>query len=82
MYLDAFFSSIVSARNFSYFQLFAFKASKFIKIKLVSRERQAPEKYEDIDIIRHYGAPNRAITDNTKVYTGKWWTKINRKYCI
>ena len=80
MYSNVFFSSIISARNFSYFQLFAFKASKFTKIKLMSRERQALEKYEDI--IRHYGAPNRAITDNAKVYTGKWWTKINHKYCI
>ena len=80
MYSDTFFSSVISVRNFSCFQLFAFKASKFTKSMLMSRESQAPEKYEDI--IRHYGAPNKTVTDNARVCTGKRWTKINRKYCI
>jgi len=80
MYSDTFFSSVVSVRNYRCFQLFAFKASKFTKIKLMSKEKQAPEKYEDI--IRHYGAPNKTVTDNATVCTGKRWIKINRKYCI
>ena len=33
------------------------------------RESQAPDMYEDI--IREYGAPNKMVTDNTKVCTGK-----------
>ena len=36
-YLDTFFSSTTSIRNFSCFQLFAFKASKFTKSMLASR---------------------------------------------
>ena len=40
-------------------------------------EAEAPDKYEDS--IRHYGAPNKCVTDNAKVCTGKRWTAINRK---
>ena len=69
MYSKIRFSSVVSVRNYSCFQLFDFKASKFIKSKLMSRESQAPEKYEDI--IRHYGEPNKTVTDNAIVCTGK-----------
>ena len=47
---------------------------------LMSRESQAPEKYEDI--IRHIGAPNKTVTDNAQVCTGRRWTTINCKYCI
>lgn len=47
---------------------------------LVSRESQAPEKYEDI--IRHIGAANKTVTDNARICTGKRWTSVNRKYCI
>ena len=38
IYSDTLFSSVNSVRNYSYFQLFAFKASKFTKSKLISRE--------------------------------------------
>ena len=47
---------------------------------LMSKESQAPEKYEDI--IRYIGAPNKTITDNAQVCTGKRCTTVNRKYCI
>ena len=77
---DTFFSSFISIRGYKSFQLFAFKKSKFIKIKLMKREAEAPEQYEDI--IRTYGAPNKCVTDNAKVCTGKRWTAINRKFCI
>ena len=77
---DKFFSSVVSVRNFSCFQLFTFKSSKFTKSKLMSRDSQAPEKYEDI--IRHYSVSNKTVIDDAVVCTGRRWTKINRKYCI
>ena len=80
MYSDTFFSSIKSIRNFSCFQLFAFKTTKFTKVMLMSRKSQAPEKYEDV--IRHYGAPNKTVTDNAKECMGIRWTTVNRKYCI
>ena len=80
MYSDTFFSSVPSIRGFKCFQLFALKSSKFTKSKLMRRESQAPDMYEDI--IREYGAPNKMVTDNAKVCTGKRWTEINRKYCI
>ena len=44
------------------------------------RESQAPEMYEDI--IREYGASNKTVTDNAKVCIDKWWTPINRMFCI
>ena len=28
------------------------------------------------------GTPNKTVTNNSKVLTGKEWTSINRKYCI
>jgi len=77
---DTFFSSIVSVRGYKCFQLFAFKDSKVNVIKLMRKESQAPEAYEDI--IRQYGAPNKTVTDNAKVLTGTKWTTINRRYCI
>ena len=69
MHSDTFFSFITSIRGFTCFQLFAFKATKFTKIKLMRRESQAPEMYEDI--IREHGAPNKTFTDNAKVCTCK-----------
>ena len=69
MYSDTFFSSIPSIRGFKCFQLFALKGSKFTKSKLMRRESQAPGMYKDI--IREYGAPNKMVTDNAKVCTGK-----------
>jgi len=42
--------------------MFAFKHSKFNVIKLMRREAQAPEAYEDL--IREHGAPNHTVTDN------------------
>ncbi len=80
MYSDTFFSHIPSCRGYKMFQLFAFKRSKLTVIKLMKRERQAPECYEDV--IRDIGAPNRTVTDNATVLTGVRWTTINRKYCI
>ena len=47
-YSDTFFSSFRSIRGYSCFQLFAFKESKFTKARLMKRESQAPELYEDI----------------------------------
>ena len=79
-YSDTFFSSTVSIRGFKCFQMFAFKRSKFDAIKLMRREAQAPEAYEDI--IREFGAPNKTVTDNAQVLTGHKWTSINRRYCI
>ena len=44
------------------------------------RESQAPEAYEDV--IRHIGAPNRTITDNTKVCKSNKWVTVNRRFFI
>ena len=38
MYSDTFFSSIMSVRGYIYFQMFAYKNSKFEKIELMRRE--------------------------------------------
>ena len=46
----------------------------------MTRKSKAPEAYEDI--IRHYGAPNKTVTDNARECVGIRWTSINRKYCI
>ena len=72
MYSDTFFSPFRSVRGHTYFQLFAFKATKLTKSKIMRRESQAPEIYEDV--IRHIGAPNKTVTDNAIVCTGKRWT--------
>ena len=80
LYSDTFFSSIASIRSYKCFQLFAFKRAKFTTIKLMRRESQAPEAYEDV--IRHVGAPNRTVTDNAKVCKSVKWVTINRRFCI
>ena len=80
LYSDTFFSSISSIRSYKCFQLFAFKRSKFTTVKLMRRESQAPEAYEDV--IRHIGAPNRTITDNAKVCKSNKWVTVNRRFCI
>ena len=80
MYSDKFFSFITSIRGCKYFQLFAFKATKVTKIKLMRREAQAPEMYEEI--IREHGALNKTVTDNATVCTYKRWTNINRRFYI
>ena len=77
MYAHTFFSSIVSIGGFKYFQMFAFKSSKFEKVELMRREANAPEKY--LDVIRSIGAPNKTVTDNVKVLTGHRWTNINQQ---
>jgi hypothetical protein len=80
MYSDTFFSSVCSVRGYKCFQMFALKQSKVEFIKLMKKEAQAPEMYQDV--IRDHGAPNRTVTDNAQVMTGTKWTAINRSYCI
>jgi len=77
---DTFFAAVQSIRGFNCFQLFAFKKSKLNVIKLLKKEANAPEAYEDV--IREFGAPNKTVTDNAQVLTGSRWTTINRRYCI
>ena len=80
LYSDTFFSSILSIRKFKCFQLFAFKKTKLTTIRLMRRESQAPEAYEDV--IRGIGAPNRTVTDNAQVCKSTKWVTINRRFCI
>ena len=65
LYSDKFFSSVPSIRGFKCFQLFALKKTKLTTIRLLRKEFQAPEAYEDV--IRSIGAPNRTVTDNARV---------------
>ena len=76
LFSDTFFSSISSIRGCKCFQIFAFKKSKFVTIKLMKRKVQALESYEDV--IRSIDAPNRTITDDALVCTGDKWTSIKK----
>ena len=49
--------------------MFAFKNSKFERIKLMRREANTPEKYEDV--IRSIGAPDKTVIDNARFLTGQ-----------
>ena len=40
----------------------------------------APHAYHDFII--KYGAPNKTVSDNARVYLSKYWTDRNCKYCI
>ena len=80
LYSDTFFSGITSIRGYKCFQMFAYKKSELDVVKLMKREREAVEKYEDT-IIEH-GAPTKTVTDNAQVLTGVKWRTVNRKYCI
>ena len=80
MYSDTFFSSVKSVRGFKCFQMFALKLSKVEFIKLMKKESNAPEMYQDI--IRTHKGPNKLVTDNAQTMTGIKWTGINRSYCI
>jgi len=79
-YLDTFFFSIASVRGYKCFQIFASKQSNYDVLRLMKREADAPNAYEDM--IRNIGAPNKTVTDNAKVLTGVRRNTINRKYCI
>ena len=68
MYSDTFFSSTRSVHGFKCMQIFAFKQTKFSTIKLMRRESQAPEMYEDI--IWDIGAPNWTVVDNAHTLNG------------
>ena len=57
MYSDTLFSNMTSIRGLKYFQLFAYKYSKFERIELMKRESNTPEAYEDM--IRSVGAPKK-----------------------
>ena len=46
----------------------------------MQKESMAPHAYHDFII--KYGAPNKTVSDNARVYLSKHWTDINRKYCI
>ena len=65
LHSDTFFSSVPSIRGFECFQLFALKKTKLTTIRLMRKESQAPETYEDV--IRSIGAPNRTVIDNAKM---------------
>ena len=80
LYSDTFFSSIPSIRGYKCFQLFALKRTKLTTIRLLRKESQAPEAYEDV--IRSIGAPNKTVTDNAKVCKSSKWVTINRRFCI
>ena len=74
MYLDTFFASVKSIREYKCFQMFALKSSKFNRLALIRKKASAPEAYEDC--IRAVGAPNKTVTDNSQVLTGTKWTNI------
>ena len=80
MFTDTFFSSIVSIRGYSMFQLFCYKKSKYNVVKLMKRESQVPVAYEEC-IIEH-GAPNKIVTDNAKALTSNRFKNVSHKYCI
>ena len=62
------------------FQLFSYKELRSNVIKLLRYESRVTIAYEDT-IIEH-GAPNRIITDNTKVSISDKFRSISKKYCI
>ena len=63
-----------------FFQMFAFKRSKYEKVAFMRRKSQAPEAYDDL--IRSVGVTNKTATDNAQVLTGTRWNLINRRYYI
>ena len=80
LYVDCFFSSVRSIRNYTCFQMHALKHSKLSITTNLKKESNSPDAY--IDFIINYGAPNKTVSDNAQVYRGTKWTNINRKYCI
>ena len=67
IYSDTLFSSIVSVRGYTYFQIFAYKYSTFEKIELMCRDDNTSEKYEDVVI--SISASNTTEIYNTRVLT-------------
>ena len=47
MYAYIFFASFKSMQGLIFFQMFAFKNSKFYRLNLMHKEASAPEEYED-----------------------------------
>ena len=80
LYVDCSFSSITSIRGFKCFQMHALKTSKLSITCNMRKESMAPHAYHDFII--KYGAPNKTVSDNARVYLGNHWTDINRKFCI
>lgn len=80
-YTDTFHSSVCSIRGYKYIQMFAFKSSGLDEARLMRKESQASDVYEDV--IRHIGAPNRLVSDNARTLNvSSKFTAINRRYCI
>ena len=80
LFVDCFFSSCRSIRGYTCFQMHALKQSKLSITTNMKKESQAIDAYTDFII--KYGAPNKTVSDNARVYLGLKWTSINRKYCI
>ena len=80
-YTDTFHSSLHSIRGYKYIQMFAFKSSGLDEARIMKRESEAANMYEDV--IRHIGAPNRMVSDNARTLNkSAKFTSINRRFCI
>ena len=77
---DTFFSSIVSVRGYTMFQMFSMRDSKYDIPYLMRKESQANEKLRDL--FRSVGAPRVMVNDNAKTMTGKAWLDTLRQFCV
>ena len=69
MYSNTFFPSVASIRGFKCFHLFVFKYSSFDRLTCMRCNSNVPSAYEDY--IKSVGAPNKTVTRNIQVLTGK-----------
>ena len=73
--LIASFLPVTSTCGFRCFQMHALKTSKLSITCNMRKELMAPHAYHDFII--KYGAPNKTVSDNARVYLSKHWTDIN-----
>ena len=79
-YIQIHFSLLFYPSENSNVLTFPFKKTKLTTIRLMKRESQASEVYEDV--IDGIGPPNKTVTDNARVCKYSKWITINRRFCI
>ena len=79
-YVDTFFSSIVSIRGYTCWNLFAYQRTGLDVIYLMRRRSQSPSTLQRM--ITECGAPNVIKSDNAPEFKGKQWRSQLDKLCI
>ena len=78
--VDTFFSSVVSVRGFTNFNLYCYKSSGLDIIYLQTKRSQSTETVKNCFLVA--GIPHTMHSDNAPEFKGKKWCKLMRRYIV